>query len=272
MKKPLLITGVSSGIGLAMARKFLAKGFRVFGSVRSQAKADELQAALGESFTPLVFDICKQDELENAEKILKQALGDQHLVALINNAGSAEIGPLLHVPLDDFRQQLDTLVVGQLGVIQRFYSYLIPKSGTDKVGRIINISSVSGVHANPFFGCYAAGKHALEGLSKTLRHELQSLGIRVVVVAPANIATSIWPKQTRELIDRYKDTTYYRSLQQALEHIGRSVVKHAMSVDEFADALYEIFVMVEPADRYTLAKSKSRRNPFSGERVRLIEG
>jgi NAD(P)-dependent dehydrogenase (short-subunit alcohol dehydrogenase family) len=265
----VLITGVSSGIGLGMARRLLRHGHRVFGSVRSEAKARELQSALGARFTPLIFDICKPAELDRARAQLGAALGDGRLAALINNAGSAEIGPLLHVPPESLQRQLDTLVVGQLRVIQAFFEFLTPIRGP--AGRIINISSVSGVGANTFFGCYAAGKHGLEGLSKTLREEVRERGVQVVVIAPGNIATEIWPKQTDDLIEAYKSTRYYPALRNSMRAIRTHTVRDAMSVEEFADAFYAIFRNPTPAPRYTVVK-KRRRRFLSRFRVRVIEG
>jgi NAD(P)-dependent dehydrogenase (short-subunit alcohol dehydrogenase family) len=268
-ERAVVITGVSSGIGLAMAKKLLGHGYRVFGSVRSSAKAQELQASLGPRFTPLVFDICTQHEIDAARAELAQRLNGEPLAALINNAGSAEIGPLLHVAPESLQRQLDTLVVGQLRVIQAFFEYLTPPSTPP--GRIFNISSVSGVGANTFFGCYAAGKHALEGLSKTLREELRDRGVPVIVIAPGNIATDIWPKQTDDLIAGYRGTRYYPALQGALREMRTHTVRDAMSVDEFAEAFYTIFRSPTPADRYTVIKMR-RRRWLSRFRVRVIEG
>jgi len=268
--RSFLITGVSSGIGLGLTKKLLSEGYRVFGSVRSAGTAEALKQSLGNDFVPLVFDIRKQDELDRAAEVLKAELGGQNLDALINNAGSAEIGPLLHVPPEDLARQLDVLVVGQLRVIQTFYGCLLAAGATP--GRIINVSSVSGVGANPHFGCYAAGKHGLEGLSKTLRHELKGSGVKVIVVAPGNIATDIWPKQTASLIERYADTEYYSALQRTLRLIGSETVKTAMSVEEFCSAFYAILTDPEPRERYTIVKRRRRRIPFSRNRVRVYQG
>jgi NAD(P)-dependent dehydrogenase (short-subunit alcohol dehydrogenase family) len=264
---PVLITGVSSGIGLGMARKFLSEGHRVFGSVRSRERADELRRTLGESFEPLVFDICNQEQIDRAEETLSAALPEGRLSALINNAGSAEIGPLLHVAAETLERHLDTLVVGQLRVIQRFFRYLAGQGHPG--GRIINISSISGVGANTYFGCYAAAKHALEGLSKTLREEVRGYGVAVTVVAPGNIATDIWTKQRPELIEPYRQTDYYAALQGKLEWIAAHAVRDAMSVEEFADALYGIFANPMPADRYTIVKERTGWGPLSRLRVNV---
>ncbi len=261
----VLITGVSSGIGLGMARKFLAQGHPVFGSVRSATRAEELRASLGGSFTPLLFDVCNQAQIERADKVLREALSGGHLAALINNAGSAELGPLLHVPPEILGQHLDTLVVGQLRVIQCFFKYLVAPG--HRPGRIINISSISGTGVNTFFGCYAAAKHGLEGLSKTLREELRPRGVPVIVVAPSNIATDIWPKQRPEMIDRYKDTEFHGPLRGKLQWIAEHAEKDAMSVEDFSAVLYGIFSDDSPADRYTVARQKSGWGPLARYRV-----
>lgn len=267
-KGAVLITGVSSGIGLGMVRKFVREGYRVFGSVRSEDKAQHLRSELGQQFVPLTFDVRDQAQIEAAEGVLREVLAGGRLTALINNAGEAEIGPLLHVPPEDVARQLDVLVVGQLRVTQTFFKHLLG----DRPGRIINISSVSGVGVNQFFGAYAAGKHALEGLSKTLRAEIGSFGVKVVVIAPGNIATDIWPKQRMDLIQRYRGTSYFAELERAVRHIETDVAKGAMTVDEFTDALYRIFREPNPAERYTIVKRRRRRVPFSRFRLRVIAG
>lgn len=266
----VLITGVSSGIGLGMAKQFLRAGHRVFGSVRSREKAEELRGVLGEAFAPLMFDVCNQAEIDQADEALQRALPDGRLAALINNAGSAEIGPLLHVAPATLERHLETLVVGQLRVIQRFFKYLTAPPLPP--GRIINISSVSGVDVNPYFGCYAAAKHALEGLSKTLREEVRRYGVNVVVVAPGNIATDLWAKQRPDLIEPYRETDDYPALQKRLEWISADAVRNAMSVEEFAAALYRIFAEPQPANRYTIVKAKQWRGPLSRYRVRVTPG
>lgn len=261
----VLITGVSSGIGLGMAREFLQHGHRVFGSVRSGSNANELRGTLGEGFTPLLFDLRNAEQIEHAAGTLRELLPGGRLAAIINNAGSAEIGPLLHVSPDVLTAHLDTLVVGQLRVIQRFFGFLVASPATP--GRIINISSVSGTGVNTFFGCYAAAKHALEGLSKTLREEIRASGVPVVVVAPSNIATSIWPKQRPKIIDQYRDTAFHAGLRAKLDWIAEHAMKEAMSVEDFSRVVYDIFSEPAPAHRYTVDWKRSGWGPFSRRKV-----
>lgn len=264
----ILITGVSSGLGLGMTRKFLAEGYRVFGSVRSETRARELASDLGKNFTPLIFDVCDDAQVEQAANRVGAMLPDGHLAGLINNAGSAEIGPLLHVSPNVLTQHLDTLVVGQLRVIQRFFRFLVTPPGPP--GRIINISSISGRRANPFFGCYSAAKHALEGLSSTLREEIRQTGVAVIVVAPSNIATDIWPKQRQAIVDRYKNTPFYAALCDRLAWISKHALKHAMSVEDVSRVVCEIMDTREPAERYTIDWKRSGWGPFSRRVVTAI--
>lgn len=257
----VLITGVSSGIGLGMATKLLSEGHRVYGSVRSAETANQLKSSLGDNFTPLIFDICSTDQINAAREQLNGHLQGQQLTALINNAGTAEIGPLLHTTADDLLHQLDALVVGQLRVIQAFHPLLL--SADSPSGRIFNISSISGIWPNLFFGSYCAGKHALEGLSKTLRLELRRYGTKVIVIAPGNIATDIWSKQTDELIGKYKNTSYYAELKRYLDKLHGETVEDAMSIEEFSDLFYEIYSDPNPAERYTIQKCRRWRYPLS---------
>lgn len=268
--KKVLITGVSSGTGLGLTDKFINEGYQVIGTVRTHENATDLRSRFGDAFIPLVFDVTKPDQVASAAKKLKHQLGVEYLSAIINNAGSAEIGPLLHVSTEEFKEHLNVLVVGQLSVIQHFYRFLIPQDTSLEVGRIINITSISGVGANYLFGCYASGKHALEGLSKTLRYECVMYGIKVVVVAPGNIATAIWDKQTDEITEKYRNTDYYSSLKTLINNISSEVVKQAMSVEEFSDAFYSIFDDASPVDRYTIIKSRNKRRPFSKLKVRTL--
>lgn len=268
-KHPILITGASSGTGLGLCEKFINEGFQVIGNVRSQENAEKLKSRFPNNFIPLIFDITKPDQVKAASLSLTSEFGIKHLSTIINNAGSAKIGPLLHVSPDELTEHLNILVVGQLTVIQNFYNFLTPEQPHAEAGRIINITSVSGVNANYLFGCYTAAKHALEGMSKTLRRECKIYGIKVTVVAPGNIATALWDKQTIELAEKYRHTDYFEELTSSLRNITSSTVKTAMSVEEFSDAFYRVFAETEPANRYTIVKVKQSKIPFKSATVQI---
>ncbi len=257
--KTVLITGVSSGIGYSLTQRFIRAGYKVIGSVRSNSKATELKALFGENFTPIIFDLTDYEAIDKASEKVKSILGESNLCGLINNAGGAKIAPLLHVSMQDFKNALEVLIISQLYVIQKFSSLLIPpeKSNTP-VGRIINISSQSGIYGNFGYGCYSAAKHALEGLSKTLHDELYNLyKIRIIIVAPGNVNTNLWNKQKKEHVEKYKDTDYYNILKNRVKSsTSKEALDTMVDVEDFSKLFLTIFEKEQPALRYTIKKCK----------------
>ena len=195
--KSIVITGVSTGIGWGAAKVAIQKGFRVFGSVRKAADAQRLSAEFGPNFTPLIFDVTDEAAVAAAARQVREALGGETLFGLVNNAGVAVAGPLLHLPIAEFRQQIEINLTGAVIVTQAF----APLLGADKdlkgpPGRIVNISSVGGRNATPFMAPYNASKFALEGLSESLRRELMLFGIEVIVVAPGATTITSMPNSS----------------------------------------------------------------------------
>ncbi|MCJ7432227.1 MAG: SDR family NAD(P)-dependent oxidoreductase, partial [Anaerolineales bacterium] len=162
-------------------------------------------------FIPLIFDVTDEKNVHAAAKQVREQLNGETLFGLVNNAGIAVPAPLMHQPIDDFRRQIEINLIGQLIVIQAFLPLLgADRSLKGKPGRIINISSSSGKRGSPFVGAYVASKHALEGLSESLRMELMLYGIDVIIVGPGAVVTPIWDKGEKEDISFYKDTEYGR--------------------------------------------------------------
>jgi NAD(P)-dependent dehydrogenase (short-subunit alcohol dehydrogenase family) len=208
-KKSVVVTGASAGIGWGISKVLLAKNFQVYGTVRKSADADRLQKEFGSDFFPLLLDVTDESEVCNAAAQVKERLGQATLAGLVNNAGIAVDGPLVHLPLADYRHQLEVNLVAPLLVTQVF----APLLGTDRTrqgqpGRIVNISSVGGKVGMPFLGAYVASKHGLEGMSESLRRELLLYGIDVIVIGPGSVATSIWDKAESTGINAYQGTEY----------------------------------------------------------------
>src|SRR6478672_9843468 len=193
--RPVVITGASTGIGWATAKLLLDRGFRVFGSVRKQADADRLRAEFGANFTPLLFDVTDEPAVLAAAREVRAALNGETLFGLVNNAGIAVAGPVLELAADEFRRQMDINVIGPVIATQAFGPLLgADPSLKGPKGRIVMISSVAGKNGNPLSAPYCASKHAVEGLSESLRRELMLFGIDVVIVAPGAVKTPIWTK------------------------------------------------------------------------------
>lgn len=211
--RSVVVTGASTGIGWGCTKVLIGKGFRVFGSVRKQADADRLSKEFGANFIPLIFDVTDARAVREAADRVAAALGNETLAGLVNNAGIAVAGPLLYLDVDEFRQQLEINLTGQLIVTQAFAPLLgADQSRSGDPGRIVNITSVGGRNANPFMGPYNASKFGFEGFSESLRRELMLFGIDVIVVAPGAVATPIWDKAEQVDVSRYANTPYAKAL------------------------------------------------------------
>lgn len=155
--KYAVVTGVSSGIGYAVTKELIGRGYFVFGSVRKQADAERLQAEFDEGeFGALVFDVTDPAGIATAVEEVAQEVEGIGLWGLVNNAGIALAGPLMHVTPEEIRRQFEVNVFGTLAVTQAFLPLLGAQRDTPHApGRIVNISSVSGHIAYPFMGPYA---------------------------------------------------------------------------------------------------------------------
>jgi NAD(P)-dependent dehydrogenase (short-subunit alcohol dehydrogenase family) len=189
--RAVVVTGASSGIGAATAVLLHRSGFRVYAGVRDE---DAAQRCRAEGLVPLRLDITRPDLIGRARRQLDDELAGRGLYGLVNNAGAVIPGPLEYLSPERLRAQLEVNLVGHLAVTQQLLDLLRPARG-----RIVNVGSISGRMTSPFIGGYSAAKHAVEGLSDALRLELRPWGVRVVVVQPGAIATSMPEKLLRDV-------------------------------------------------------------------------
>jgi NAD(P)-dependent dehydrogenase (short-subunit alcohol dehydrogenase family) len=256
-ERGVVITGVSTGIGLGAAQVLVRAGFQVFGSVRRAEDGARVQGELGARFTPLHLDVTDPAALRAAARQVEEALGGATLAGLVNNAGVALPGPLLHQPPEELEEQLRVNVLGPLLAVQAFAPLLgVDRTRSGPPGRIVNIGSVAGKMAAPFLGGYAASKHALEGMSESLRRELMPWGIEVVVVAPGAVATPIWGKGAAGA-ERYADTDYAEALQRFGRYALR-VGRNGLPVEAIGEVVREALTAPRPRLRYAPVPGKLR--------------
>jgi NAD(P)-dependent dehydrogenase (short-subunit alcohol dehydrogenase family) len=253
MKKSIVITGASTGIGYAAAKALIARGYRVFGSVRKAADAERLQRELGAEFTPLLFDVTDHAALPAAVAQVAAAVGDHGLTGLINNAGIAHNGPLMHVPLGEFRRVFEVNVVGVLAVTQAFLPLLgARRDCPHPPGRVINITSISGGVTFPMFATYAVSKHAAEALCDGLRRELALYGIEVSAIEPGTIQTPIWDNAPEQALDTRYASTDYAAVMAGLPALVERQLKGAKPVKVVTDAIVAALESPRPKTRYPL--------------------
>jgi short-subunit dehydrogenase len=253
--KTVVITGVSTGIGFAAAAELLNKGYKVFGSVRTESDANRLQRLWGTAFIPLIFDVRDDSAVRQSAGIVRDALQGETLTALINNAGIAHSGPIQFFSLDNMREQLEINVIALLRTTQVFLPLLGGiKEKVASPGKVINISSVSGIITTPFMGPYCASKFAVESLSDVMRREFSVYGIKVVVVQPGPIKTEIWRK-AKEQVDEYPENIFSPLLANRSEIVDKRS-KNALPVEQVAVLLREIIENKKPRDRYLITPNK----------------
>ncbi len=254
----VVVTGVSTGIGNGILHKLVGAGYRVFGSVRKREDADRLSKELGPAYTPLLFDVTDGQAVAKAAETAREVLSGDKLVGLVNNAGVAVPGPLLEIPIEEFRRQIEVNLVSVLTVTQAFFPLL--RKATEaggRPGRIVNISSVARQVALPFLGPYAASKHGVEGLSDSLRRECMLYGIDVVVIDPATVATPIWSKADGMDLSSYSKSPYLEPMQRmksAMVAAGRS----GSSPETIGRLVARVLGARRPRARYMVGKGSAR--------------
>jgi NAD(P)-dependent dehydrogenase (short-subunit alcohol dehydrogenase family) len=230
----------------------------VFGSVRKPADADRLRNEFGASFTPLIFDVTDEAAVLAAAREVSSALNGETLSGLVNNAGIALAGAVLELSADEFRRQMDVNVIGPIIVTQAFG----PLLGTDPAlkgprGRIVMVSSVAGKNGNPLTAAYSASKHAIEGLSESLRRELMLFGIDVIIVAPGAVKTPIWSKAEEVDISGHRNSPYFPVLQKI-----RAYVLHLGSIglpaEKIAETIFKALTLPNPKVRYQVTPDPMR--------------
>ena len=179
-QRVVLVTGASSGIGLACATHLAGRGFRVYGASRSGAASGVVAGV-----TMLTADVTQDASVEQAVAAVVAQEG--RLDVVINNAGMGIAGPLEATTSQEAQRQFEVNFFGAVRVCRA----VLPVMRRQRSGYIVNIGSIGGLIAIPYQSMYSASKFALEGMSESLRMEVRSFGIRVVLVEPGDHKTAI---------------------------------------------------------------------------------
>lgn len=256
MMKNAVITGVSSGIGLATARELAKAGFKVFGSVRKKEDALRLKEELGDNYEPLFFDLTDDQAIAAEAARVGQLVGAQGIQLLVNNGGISGGDAIMHVSIEYMKYIYNVNTLGMLRVSQAFFPLLKISSANRTVQtKIVNISSGAGRAVRPYLGPYAATKHAVEAISDAMRRELMRYGIDVIIIEPGPIQTEIWNKnKSKDGVYKYQDTDY-AVLFQKIDKGVEQMEHNALPAEKVARLILKAYTNPHPDTRYLIAPS-----------------
>ncbi|MGX9899156.1 oxidoreductase [Arthrobacter sp. SA17] len=248
-QKVALVTGASTGIGQAAAVALVEAGFTVIGTSRNASKAQPLT---GVQFVDL--DVASDLSVEQAIAEVMKAHG--RIDVLVNNAGIGSSGAAEESSVMQAQHVFDINVFGVI----RLTNAVLPIMRAQKSGRIVNLSSILGIIPQPYMAVYAASKHAVEGYSESLDHELREFGVRVTLVQPAWTNTSFEANTIRP--DR--PLPVYAERRQVFEEFSIGQIKDGDDAATVAKAIVAAATETNPKMRYaggsrTASVSKMRR-------------
>jgi NAD(P)-dependent dehydrogenase (short-subunit alcohol dehydrogenase family) len=233
-----LVTGASSGIGRATAKVLQSAGFRVIGTSRH---------ASAESADGVTMLACDVTDDESVVKMVDRVLAEAGRIdLLVNNAGIGLLGAAEESSTAQAQALFDVNVFGVL----RVTSAVLPAMRRQGKGRIVNLSSVQGFIPAPYFALYASTKHAIEGYSESLDHELRTFGIRVVLVEPAYTRTSFEANLVRP--DRLLDV--YNAARAGMDGVVRKAMEKGDAPEVVARTILEAATASAPRRRYAAGK------------------
>src|SRR5213593_603173 len=237
--KTTLVTGVSSGIGREIAQLLAERGARVFGTVRNPQSASPIPGV-----EMVRMDVTDDSSVNEAVQSIEQKAGPVQL--LVNSAGYSFMGALEETSVEEARQQFETNLFGVL----RVTNSVLPGMRRQGFGRIVNISSVLGFLPAPYMGIYVASKHAVEGYTETLDHEVRRFGVRALLVEPAQTKTNIRgnSKFAKVALDVYADE------RKRLTDVVQQSIERGDDPRMVAEAVWNALTAKSPRLRYPVGK------------------
>ncbi|MBB3112137.1 NAD(P)-dependent dehydrogenase (short-subunit alcohol dehydrogenase family) [Paenibacillus phyllosphaerae] len=254
--KVWFVTGASKGLGLATVKKLLEQDYKVAATSRS---VEELMKAVGQhdNFLPMQLDVLNETDIKQVIELTVERFGS--LDVIFNNAGYGQVGPFEEISDELARKNFDANVFGTFNVIRN----ALPQLRKQQYGHIINISSIGGYVGFPASTIYAAAKFAIDGMSESITHELQPLGIHVTSLKPGGFRTNFLSPGSLFWSDRDPIEDYDQIRQNTQANLGKNDKNQGGDPNKFAELLIRISKEDQPplhlfigTDAYKLATSK----------------
>jgi len=242
----VLISGCSSGIGRALTREFASLNWQVFATARKLAAIDDLK---NQNIEIATLDVTDEKSIATCVDSVIAKAG--RIDMLVNNAGHLLIGPLVELESSELRQQFETNVLGLAALTRAVVPHMIKK----RAGKIVNISSISGILPTPFAGAYCSTKAAVTAYSYSLRMELAPFGIQVITVQPGGIQSSLSDNADKNL-ERFKNTPY-GPIQDAIVERAHASQINATPAEVFANKLVDKLAREKTPDFIRLGKDST---------------
>lgn len=235
MSKVVFITGASSGIGNAIGEFLLVKGYKVYGTSRNPENVKQSSIEL------VALDVRNVASIRTAIQTVLDKEGK--IDVLINNAGVGITGPLEEIPLEEIKNNFETNLFGPIEVMKA----VLPSMRQQRVGLIINITSIAGYMGLPFRSVYSASKGALELITEGIRMEVKPFGIHIVNVAPGDFATNIAAGRYHAPLVKGSayEKTYGTTLEMMNEHVDAG-----SNPNQMAEAIFKVIESQNPKVHY----------------------
>lgn len=241
MKKVILITGASSGMGKVFAQQLQKEGHIVYGAAR---RVDLLTDLNKEGIKTIPLDVTNDESMQQCVQQIIKAEG--RIDVLVNNAGYGSYGTIEDVSMEEAKRQFEVNVFG----LARMTQLVLPHMRKQKSGKIINISSIGGKIATPFGAWYHASKFAVEGMSDSLRTEVKPFGIDVVVIEPGGVKSE-WADVAYQNLTKTTEHTEYREMADKFKQVFTKTIAKNAEPEVIARLVSKAINSSNPKTRYS---------------------
>ena len=290
LRKSVIVTGASSGIGKATVTKLIQSGYQVFGLARRYDKLVNLFSSESVSkenkkedlYIPIEFDITKPETFNNVLDIIISTIANENTVyGLVNNAGYVEPGAIEDISMNNLRSQFETNFFGLVGFTKKVLPLMMirrnEEEGEGGGGRIVNVSSFAGLVSLPLIGAYSATKYALEAVSDALRIEVWNKNIKIITINPGVIETDIYDVlKTRidDLINNNNSSSNNNGYSRFIEAYNKYFIKtnyNGLKSSVVADVICKSISSPNPKQKYIIGSTKEkiaiRLRPFIPDKL-----